>query len=129
MKQITPERKLELVKNMKDLCNVLVRRVVSFNYKGQGEQDAEKMRQDFTDVIRIIGEHSEMQRKLNGRWIPCSERLPEDGKEVLICDNRKTVSKAWYDSDMHKYCIADSDYYYNELDVTHWMHLPEPPEV
>ncbi len=122
---ITPERKLELIKNMQDLYNVLVRRVVSFNHEGQGDQDAKKMRQDFTDVIRIIGEHSGMQRTLNSRWIPASERLPEDAQEVLALLDDGSYALVTNDFDG----FADNHNHYMVGEVTHWMPLPESPEV
>ena len=52
------------------------------------------------------------------KWIPVSERLPEEGQEVLI------YSK-------HDWVIADT---YNgphepwEKSVTHWQPLPQPPK-
>jgi hypothetical protein len=60
-------------------------------------------------------------------WISVKDRMPEDDVSILICSKRKTISKATYSSSMERYNIADSDYWYNELDVTHWMQLPEPP--
>ena len=63
------------------------------------------------------------------QWISCKEEMPEDGISVLICSNRGTVHKVTYDSDMGYFYIADSDLHYNELDVTHWQPLPEPPET
>ena len=62
------------------------------------------------------------------RWISCKEQMPEDGVSVLICSYRGTVSKATYDSDMGYFYIADSELHYNELDITHWIPLPEPPK-
>ena len=52
-----------------------------------------------------------------GRWIPCSERLPEERQEILAT----TTDNAWgdvviirnYFKEMHKSVIA-------------WMPLPEP---
>lgn len=66
--------------------------------------------------------------ELKSRWIPVSERLPEDGTNVLFTDNSggtylgHHVSSApqWEDH----YSYWHSDWYQN---VTHWMPLPEPP--
>ena len=63
------------------------------------------------------------------KWISCKEQMPEDGISVLICSDRGTVSKATYDSDMGYFYIADSELHYNELDITHWQPLPEPPKT
>lgn len=154
MKQITPERKLELIQNMKDLCNVLVRRVVSFNHEGQGDHDAKKMRQDFTDVIRIIGEHSGLQRKLNRRWIPCSERMPENDVPVNIVwtnhkpesyyshikDKQFTATGVCHNGKWHWYSCVCVDYLQEygkcevdevdeAIEILFWMPMPESPEV
>lgn len=61
------------------------------------------------------------------RWISCNEQMPEDGISVLICSKRNIVSKATYESDMGYFYIADSEFHYNELDITHWQPLPNPP--
>ena len=51
------------------------------------------------------------------RWIPCSERLPEAGADVLAYSRYKGVVVDYYDGVLWGYD-----------DVTHWMPLPEPPE-
>ena len=55
-------------------------------------------------------------------WIPVSERLPEVGIDVLICDMEGTIYLS------HR---SSSDHYYDEWgnkikDVRAWMLLPEP---
>jgi hypothetical protein len=64
------------------------------------------------------------------RWIPVSERLPEvyrdeDGEFIpfLVCENDKDCPyRALYDG------LNWGDGMF-VADVTHWMPLPEPPEV
>lgn len=51
------------------------------------------------------------------RWIPCSERLPEAGAEVLVFSRSRGIAVDYYDRCLFGYA-----------DVTHWMPLPEPPE-
>ena len=58
------------------------------------------------------------------RWIPVTERLPEDGQWVLVWGHGQKIpimmfreSGAWID-DQFEFHTA----------VTHWMPLPEPPK-
>lgn len=61
------------------------------------------------------------------RWIPVEERLPEDGKNVLIFV--RTMSMWWHmEVDWH---TGNSWHNNAETDwnkITHWMPLPEPPK-
>lgn len=79
------------------------------------------------------------------KWIPVTERLPEDRQKILCYKQGKYAScvmTAAYSQCLEKYCDIDfhgvkhggffdydSEYGYYELrDVTHWMPLPEPPK-
>ena len=66
----------------------------------------------------------------NGKWIPCSERLPEFGVDVLVYaktwEDHIQVAHRQYDGIMWE--LSDCEYYFSKSDVTHWMPLPEPPE-
>lgn len=50
-------------------------------------------------------------------WIPCSERLPKVGEEVLVYSSSRGVVADYYDRGIFGYG-----------DVTHWMPLPELPK-
>ena len=56
------------------------------------------------------------------KWIPVTERLPEDASTVLAIDNDGTISSAYYVGRWHSGGDLDEDA------VTHWMPLPEPPK-
>lgn len=66
----------------------------------------------------------------HGRWIPCSERLPEYGVDVLVYskswEDHIQVAHIQYDGIMWE--LSDGEFYFSQSDVTHWMPLPEPPE-
>ena len=62
------------------------------------------------------------------KWIPVTERLPEEGERVLFTDG------AWvgegYINKRGKWQRYLNQSYTDvmALDVTHWMPLPEPPK-
>ena len=55
------------------------------------------------------------------KWIPVSERLPEQGQEVIVASYR-----------MIKPVVFTTIFWNKEHDnwygITHWMPLPEPPK-
>lgn len=67
---------------------------------------------------------------LRPRWIPVTERLPVEAKKVLCflaLSGGPMVETGYY--------MGDEGWYYTGIEaphhgiVTHWMPLPEPPEV
>lgn len=68
------------------------------------------------------------------RWIPATERLPEDCADVLALVSglhgkctfeRAPMLCAWF-GDEGWFCNEYPDW--NNPGVTHWMYLPEPPK-
>lgn len=64
----------------------------------------------------------------NNEWISVKDRLPEKRKDVLCffqdgIMQRSIIEISWIDSFQR--------FMYEEIygEVTHWMPLPEPPEV
>lgn len=63
-------------------------------------------------------------------WIKCSERMPEETDDIIVVSDGIVVSGISYSRRYGFYMAAleyDSDAPIK--DVTHWMPLPEPPEV
>lgn len=60
------------------------------------------------------------------KWIPVSERLPDNWQLVLVCNIREDWIGCW------EYSCGEewSDYYltFSTSDITHWMPLPELPK-
>ena len=62
------------------------------------------------------------------RWIPVSERLPKENAPVLVL----TVLGGMFVDFIHGKSVVTGNPDFYELDiedVTHWMPIPEPPEV
>jgi hypothetical protein len=85
------------------------------NHFGLSWEDAAGLRKE----IRRIQDAS--------RWISVTERLPEEGTDVLAYQNRGEESRivpANYGREVWFDCFFDC-----EADhITHWMPLPEPPK-
>lgn len=62
------------------------------------------------------------------RWIPCSERLPEDVSRCIVCrydyvTKTRFIDILWFEHGIWWNRLHGGDYA-----VTHWQPLPEPPE-
>lgn len=63
-----------------------------------------------------------------GKWIPVTERLPEQFSSVIVFRKTKTYSMLHYSSALG-FHFYDSEWGDVTVDnVTHWMPLPEPPK-
>lgn len=56
------------------------------------------------------------------QWIPCSERLPEDNTDVIVCFYSGTVTEMRYWGNG----IFQGIYDYSTKVIIAWMPLPEP---
>lgn len=61
------------------------------------------------------------------RWVPVSERLPEAETRVLVATPTGYMEVDWRFSEPIIDCGLAN--FYSLDNVTHWMPLPEPPEV
>lgn len=94
---------------------------------------------DDTFDITIHCENEEEQNKvleiLNRRWIPVSERLPEDYQRVLVTivnyNGDKVVRVAEYHNKRKRFQIKENDEQWKvgEKGLLAWMPLPEPYKV
>jgi len=70
--------------------------------------------------IKLLRAQLEQERV---RWIPASERLPEEDKVYVICTDGTHVRELFYRD--HSFLSGVQD---QTSKVTHWMPLPAPPE-
>ena len=81
----------------------------------------------YKNMCRVITERdgskkvSENNIKKVSDWIPCSERMPEHGDMVLVFNGNSIEIDALATGEFDFECWCDS--------VTHWMQLPDMPEV
>lgn len=82
--------------------------------------------------IAALQQKIEKLRRQVPRWIPVEERLPEDRSNVLVVaywHERWGAYMGWCAPERAEWSvhvgIGDRD----DVAVTHWMPLPEPPEA
>lgn len=76
----------------------------------------------YQEAINIVKQHSE--------WVPCSERMPNDGENVLFHSiHSRTVSLGCRNKYGREYLwdITDSCGYELDRNISHWQPLPQPP--
>lgn len=84
--------------------------------------------QDLLSIIRSKPDHLVVRAldELLPRWIPVGERLPEEEQDVVVFTNEGTHVAALDEDGI--WCPSHGDGWMFP-EVTHWMPLPEPPEV
>lgn len=82
------------------------------------------------DIEELVNEKMKdivVERK-KGEWIPCDERLPEDGELVLFSTKTDRVYEGRFfvdNTDFQWYAFRDEAFAYNNV-VTAWLPLPKP---
>ena len=64
----------------------------------------------------------------NKRWIPVTEKLPEDWVDVLVLSELDFCETAVYIGIPGKWRVTWNHDMLEKNSITHWMPLPEPPE-
>ena len=77
----------------------------------------------FTDCEKHL---SKCRSTKQTAWIPCSERLPENIKTVLVTlKGMKQPTIGWY-GNINGWRLSEKDFCGIENEVIAWMPLPEP---
>lgn len=77
-------------------------------------------------VVRSGGAAKDMN--VPSKWIPVTERLPENGSDVLAYATNGAESRI-YPANYDRGVWFDCVFHTQVLSTTHWMQLPEPPET
>ena len=116
------------------------------------EKQNEELVQMYRDLCEIFDEEYEKRRLITpqntaekmtakgyrkqSEWISVDERFPEEGDEIILCteDGIVGAGRFFFLGEGHYFrWIAgegsDFDDDFVETNVTHWMPLPEPPEM
>lgn len=97
------------------------------------QQEIEKLQgqnKQLREAAALVAKES--AELLERRWIPVEERLPEDRSDVLVVaywHERWGVYMGWCAPERAQWSVHIGIGDRNDVAVTHWMPLPEPPEV
>ena len=97
------------------------------------QQEIEKLRrqnEQLREAAALVTKES--AELLERRWIPVEERLPEDRSDVLVVaywHERWGAYMGWCAPERAAWSVHIGIGDRSDITVTHWMPLPEPPEV
>lgn len=95
-----------------------------------GPAAADRIANQSTHIAALQQEIEKLRAQLP-RWIPVTERLPEDRSDVLVVaywHERWGVYMGWCAPERAAWSVHIGIGDRSDIAVTHWMPLPEPPE-
>ena len=115
---------------MNEFINKLIERLEEASHWEESTFDEDGCCNDDSEEVvylyRAIEIVNQLAEEYNGGWIPCSERLPKERREVLVWDSNQEMhcvawynppTNIWYSNDFE---IADSKF------IIAWRPLPTP---
>lgn len=120
----------EMVKHLREKAG-------AFDYQGWIETaiDYELAADAIEKLIEVIQNHNFLESLIKPNWIPVTERLPKNEKDVLayygfkhdgvLSDQRFIGTLCYFKFDPNPHWQHEGQ---GKLTVTHWMPLPEPPK-
>ena len=91
---------------------------------------ADRIANQRTHIAALQQEIEKLRRQVP-RWIPVDERLPEDRSDVLVVaywHERWGVYMGWCAPERAEWSVHIGIGDRNDVAVTYWMPLPEPPK-
>ncbi len=105
--------------------------------KAEAERLAEEFLEKQSSIVGNYDDDTLREAVLFGysaassRWIPVSERLPEESGGYLTAHDYGGISVQTYAATCKQWNAYDYDYENKEKNfmkgITHWQHLPKPP--
>lgn len=77
----------------------------------------------YDDLSRML---DELIAEISGEWIPVSERLPEEGKNVLFCDIDNNIMLGYHLTYAPATHFVERGAWEDVKNVRAWMPLPNP---
>ena len=82
-----------------------------------------KYKNKFSEAMEKLARLEDAEEKDRlGQWIPCSEKMPEDNTDVIVCFYSGTVTEMRYWGNG----IFQGIYEHTTKVIVAWMPLPEP---
>lgn len=115
------DKLIELIKSRRDPCDIGACPFVGDDVRPCSLCEAESLAEHLIANGVTVGDAPETNV---WKWIPVSERLPEEDEIYLISVNSDTKGiysrTAWY--------FTQNEQWLAMQEVTHWMPMPEPPK-
>ena len=101
---------------------------------GEEEQTMPDIKEKLVDILRLkpynmsevsagrLADHLIANGVTIQQWVSVEERLPEENTAVIAATDRGIVFQCWYAYDGWDLWEG------NEVTITHWMPIPEPPK-
>lgn len=80
---------------------------------------------DYVSMDALKAAAKALEELKDRRWIPCSERMPEAHKNVLVCENDGEIHLCRYNANMKRFFYDGSDWDIKLSEVIAWQPLPE----
>lgn len=109
------EKLIELILEADEVCSQTDCLECKYQYKRKENTCGDVMLADY-----LIANGVAVQR-----WIPVTERLPEDGQIVLTCKNGICEVQTY---EARRNGWVSGRWFWSMAFVTHWMPLPNPPK-
>ncbi|EAY2467487.1 DUF551 domain-containing protein [Salmonella enterica] len=93
-------------------------------------EEAEIFADGYNAAMQSFGNSEQLNSPVTpDDWISCSERMPDDGRHVIIlCDGAFVLYAQYRDGEFFDIVRNGDEFFETQSrNVTDWMQLPEPP--